>query len=81
LNFTLARFEEPRRGGITDFMNIKRQQELAAGHVRSSKALIADVRRERALLLEQVRQSQETIERSRALIARLDKLLAGLEGA
>jgi len=26
-------------------------------------------------------QSQETIERSRELIARLDKLLAGLEGA
>ena len=62
-------------------MNTKRQQELAAEHVRSSKTLIADVRKERALLLEQVRQSQETIERSRELIARLDKLLAGLEGA
>ncbi len=62
-------------------MNSKSQQELPAERVRSSKALIADVRKERALLLEQVRQSQETIERSRALIARLDKLLAGLEGA
>ncbi len=62
-------------------MNSKSQQELPAERVRSSKALIADVRKERALLLEQVRQSQETIERSRVLIARLDKLLAGLEGA
>ena len=61
-------------------MNTKSPQELPAEHVRSSKALIADVRKERALLLEQVRQSQETIERSRELIARLDKLLAGLEG-
>jgi len=66
---------------MTGFMNSKSQQELPAERVRSSKALIADVRKERALLLEQVRQSQETIERSRALIARLDKLLAGLEGA
>jgi len=66
---------------MTGFMNSKSQQELPAERVRSSKALIADVRKERALLLEQVRQSQETIERSRVLIARLDKLLAGLEGA
>jgi hypothetical protein len=44
--------------------------------VNSAKAQIAAIRRDRASLIEQIRQSQETIERSRALLRRIDEILA-----
>ena len=47
--------------------------------LRSANEQIKAVRRERDELAQQIRLSQETIARSQALIARLDKLLRDLE--
>ena len=47
--------------------------------IRSTMAQIAEIRRDRALLREQIKTSQETIERSRALLKRIDDLLANIE--
>jgi len=48
--------------------------------LRSANEQIKAVRWERDELAQQIRLSQETIARSQALIARLDKLLGDLEG-
>jgi hypothetical protein len=42
----------------------------------SAKLQIAAIRRDRTLLLEQIRQSQETIARSQELLRRVDAILA-----
>jgi hypothetical protein len=44
--------------------------------LRSARAQIEAVRQERDTLARQIRQSEETIARSRALIERLDAILA-----
>jgi uncharacterized membrane protein YccC len=45
----------------------------------SAKRQVETVRRDREALIQQIRQSQETIARSQALLARLDELLARLD--
>lgn len=52
---------------------------MSDGPVNSSAALIAEARKERQRLLEQIEQSQKTIDRSREVIARLDQVLAALD--
>ena len=44
--------------------------------VLDSRAQIAAIKRNRATLLDQIRESQETIQRSRELLRRIDELLA-----
>ena len=49
-------------------------------HQRSSPtALIEEAKKERQRLVEQIEQSQRTIERSRQIIARMDQVLAANE--
>jgi hypothetical protein len=43
--------------------------------VHSAREQIAAIQRDRVLLLEQIRQSQETIARSQELLKRIDELL------
>jgi hypothetical protein len=45
----------------------------------SSEALIAEAKKERERLVEQIEQSRRTIEHSRAIISRLDQVLAAAE--
>ena len=45
----------------------------------SSEALLEEARRERHRLLAQIEQSQRTIERSREIIARIDKVLSAVK--
>jgi hypothetical protein len=45
----------------------------------SSAALIEEIKKERQRLLEQIEQSHKTIERSREIIARIDRVLAAAE--
>ena len=47
--------------------------------VKASKRMIADIRSEREQLQQQIKHSLETIQRSRELIARIDKLLANVD--
>jgi hypothetical protein len=49
--------------------------DLGKALLRTSQEQIAAIRRDRELLLEQIRESQETIERSKALVKRIDDLL------
>jgi hypothetical protein len=49
-------------------------------HLNSSAALIEQAKQERQLLLQQIEQSQRTIDRSREIIARIDEVLAGVAG-
>ena len=42
----------------------------------SARAKIAALQRDRALLAQQIKESQETIERSRELLRRIDEMLA-----
>jgi hypothetical protein len=44
--------------------------------IRASNAQIAAIRRDRESLIEQIKLSQETIERSHALLKRIDEILA-----
>jgi hypothetical protein len=46
---------------------------------RTTSALIEEVKKERRQLLEQIEQSHKTIERSREIIARIDRVLAAAE--
>ena len=48
-------------------------------HFNSSVALIERAKQERQRLLQQIEQSQRTIDRSREIIARIDEVLAGAE--
>jgi hypothetical protein len=50
-----------------------------ASKFNSSEALIADAKKERARLMEQIEQSQRTIEHSREIIARIDRVLAAAD--
>ena len=50
----------------------------AVAHLRESREMVHRVRAERARLIEQIRQSQDTVERSQEILARLDTLLARL---
>jgi hypothetical protein len=45
----------------------------------SSAALIEEAKKERQRLLDQIEQSQRTIEHSRQIIARIDEVLANTE--
>ena len=45
----------------------------------SSTALVEEAKKERQRLVEQIEQSQRTIERSRQIIARIDQVLAANE--
>ena len=47
-----------------------------AGKLETDEAFLADVRRERARLVEQIRSSEEIISRSKVLLARIDEMLA-----
>jgi len=49
--------------------------DFGKAQVRASQEQIAAIRRDRELLLEQIRESQETIARSQALVKRIDDLL------
>jgi hypothetical protein len=52
-------------------------EELSAGmKVESEQARLQSIRNERERLIEQIRQSERTIEHSRELLKRLDELLA-----
>jgi hypothetical protein len=44
--------------------------------LESARAQIAAIKRDRVALLDQIRQSQETIARSQALLRRIDEILA-----
>jgi len=50
----------------------------AEAHLRHSRVMIENARKEREELLRQIAESEKTIARSRELISRLDELLAGL---
>jgi hypothetical protein len=47
-----------------------------ADNIKPQKGQLDEIRRERARLIEQIRASQRTIERSQELIKRIDEMLA-----
>ncbi len=51
---------------------------MSQPEIEFSKVLVERTKKERDLLEQQIRESQETIERSRKLLAELDNLLAQL---
>jgi hypothetical protein len=49
-------------------------------HDLSSREFIQEAKKERAVLLQQIQESQEIIEHSRKLVVQLDASIAELEG-
>ena len=47
--------------------------------IRHTRRLVDEMRGERERLAKQIRESEQTIERSRELIARIDRLLANID--
>jgi chromosome segregation ATPase len=54
---------------------------MADDLTKSKQQQIEEIQRERAVLLEQIRSSQETIARSQELLARIDEMLEKLDGS
>jgi hypothetical protein len=52
---------------------------MADESFRADRAFLDEVRRNRAALEEQIKQSQRTIEKSKALLRRMDEIIAKAE--